>query len=436
MLDLAAKLWYKACASTLEELHHIMDASIPVYVGDNALAQLAGFCQARDIRHTLLVADRNTYPVLGQRVEQILTANGIVVNAVVLPGQEVVPDERYIMEVLLRAGNTAWTYLAVGSGTITDITRFVSHRTRTSFISVPTAPSVDGFAAIGAPLVIANWKRTVPAQPPIAVFGDEATLRAAPRRMIASGFGDMLGKYTSLADWKLGSLVWNEPYNDAIAQRERRALESCVQQAREIGRAEGEGVCRLIEGLVESGLCMVEVGHSRPAGGSEHVLSHFWEMKLLLEGRPPIFHGAKVGVATSMVARRYQVIRDMTREEAEERLEAFGTQEREQEEARIRTGLGALGDAAVVEQEPFLALTPDDYRALKAKILDQWPAIQDVAATVPAPEKIVELLELAGGPTDTRTLGLNDEEVARAQKYAHYLRNRFGVLKLAYMLGI
>ena len=74
-----------------------------------------------------------------------------------------------------------------------------------------------------------------------------------------------------------------------------------MQRAEQIGRAEKEGICSQMMGLAETGLCMLAAGSSRPAGGSEHHLSHFWEMKLLREGRPAILHGAKVG-AESVVA--------------------------------------------------------------------------------------------------------------------------------------
>ena len=111
------------------------------------------------------------------------------------------------MQVLVRADRENRTYLAVGSGTITDITRFASHRTKADFISIPTAPSVDGYTSPSASLVIERLKQTVIAQPPIAIFADLPTLCAAPRPMIAAGFGDMLGKYTSLADWQLGHSV-------------------------------------------------------------------------------------------------------------------------------------------------------------------------------------------------------------------------------------
>ena len=154
------------------------------------------------------------------------------VKTIVLTGAEVVPDEHYVVQVLLEAPVDGRPYLAVGSGTLTDIVRFASHRTRTSFISVPTAPSVDGFTSVGAPMVIGRWKQTVQTQPPLAVFADEMTLRAAPRLMIASGFGDMMGKYTALADWELGAILWDEPFDEAIHRRARRALDKCMANAR------------------------------------------------------------------------------------------------------------------------------------------------------------------------------------------------------------
>ena len=199
--------------------------------------------------------------------------------------------------------------MAIGSGTITDITRFVSHRTGAAFISMPTAPSVDGFASIGAPLIVDGVKETIICHTPTAIFADVTTLAAAPRGLIAAGFGDMLGKLTSIADWRLGQLLWDEPYDEAIAQRTLTAVQFCIDNVESIGAASPEGVRKLLEALLESGYCMLDFGSSRPASGAEHHYSHYWEMKLLNEGRPAIYHGAKVGVATALVAEQYAQLR-------------------------------------------------------------------------------------------------------------------------------
>ena len=94
-------------------------------------------------RFTLL-ADQNIYPILGKSVEAALEQHRLDVNTIVLTGREIIADEYYIMQVLVRATREERVYLAVGSGTLTDIVRFVSHRTKSSFISIPTASSVDG----------------------------------------------------------------------------------------------------------------------------------------------------------------------------------------------------------------------------------------------------------------------------------------------------
>jgi glycerol-1-phosphate dehydrogenase [NAD(P)+] len=184
-----------------------MAFDIPIYCGDKAIPEMIRYCQESDLDRFLLVSDENTHAVLGARAEAALKAQGWDVRTVVLAGEEVIADEEHIVQVLLAAGREAWTYVAVGSGTITDITRFCSHRTRNDFISLPTAPSVDGYTSIGAPLVVRRVKTTALAQPPAAIFADLPTLCTAPHQMIAAGFGDILGKYTSIADWRLGALL-------------------------------------------------------------------------------------------------------------------------------------------------------------------------------------------------------------------------------------
>ena len=178
-----------------------------IYVGHTALAELPAFCRARAFDRFMLVADRNTYAVLGQAAEAALRDQGWDVRTVILQGDEILADAQSMMQVLLNADALPRVYVAIGSGTLTDITRFVSHRTGCAFISLPTAPSVDGYTSIGASLIVDGLKQTVNCQSPLAIFADLAVLRAAPRLMIASGFGDLIGKLTSVADWQLGHLV-------------------------------------------------------------------------------------------------------------------------------------------------------------------------------------------------------------------------------------
>jgi glycerol-1-phosphate dehydrogenase [NAD(P)+] len=413
-----------------------MKTDLPVYIGRDAIPHLIHFCQNRDINRFTLVADQNTFPALGKTVNDALTGEGYDVSLVLLSGEEIIADEHYIMQVLVQVGRQDRMYLAVGSGTITDIVRFVSHRTKTDFISLPTAPSVDGFTSAGAPLVIERLKQTVYCHPPLAVFADLDTLCAAPSPMIAAGFGDLLGKYTSLADWKLGYLLWDEPYDESIAQRTWNALQDCVGRAQAIGEGSPEGVRSLMNGLIESGLCMLDFGGSHPASGAEHYLSHLWEMKLLWEDRPAILHGAKVGVACSLVAGFYEQIKSLSPDQAAERLSQSRIPDRQQEVQRIHQVFGPIAEKVIGEQAPFLEMSQEAFELLKRKIVNHWDDIQKIAYTVPTSQELVGLLDQVDGPATTKALGLSDEEASQGLKHAHYFRNRFTVMKLARILGI
>ena len=407
-----------------------------VTIDDRAVEHLVDFCRANALDKLFLVADTNTYEAQGRAVADALRAGGFDLKQLVFTNEEVIADAAHVFDVLIAAGGEPRTYVAVGSGTLTDITRFASHRSHSQFISVPTAPSVDGFASIGAPLIIHGVKISVYCQAPYAIFADINTLAHAPQTMIAAGFGDMLGKLTSIADWRLGRLLWNEPYDEAIAQRTLDAVQICVDNVDGIGQDEPQAISRLFDALLESGYCMLDFGESRPASGAEHHTSHYWEMKLLREGRPAILHGAKVGVATVMVAALYDQVRALSREEISDLLEAATWPARDAEVARIRAAYDELADGVIADHKAFLDITPEEVEALKRRILENWDAIQAIAAQVPPAATVAELLQRAGGPATAAELGFDDAERDLGFDSGHYLRNRFTVRKLVKVLGV
>lgn len=413
-----------------------MSQNIFIYVGPEAQQQLVDYCRSNQLNRLLLVADDNTTAAAGQALEATLQANGFEVKTARLRGAEIIATESYFVEVMLQAGPPTWTYVAVGSGSITDITRFVSYHTGTDFIAFPTAASVDGYTSAGAPSVIGGFKKTVMCHSPRAVFGDLAVLSAAPQVMTASGFGDMLGKYIALADWQLGHLLWGEPFDQQICDRVYATLQSCVDHADAIGQSTEAGLQALLDGLIESGFCMLDFNGSRPASGAEHQISHYLEMKLIREGRPAILHGAKVGVSSIIMAGLYDQVRRLSREELLDRLEAATLTPAEEHLQTIHTVYGDTADKVIAEQAKFLAVSPEQFDRLKQTIADRWADIQHIAATVPSPAQMAALLQQVGGPTEMQALGLAEAEVAEAVAHAHYLRDRFNVDKLGHIIGL
>lgn len=412
-------------------------STIHVDISVEAVPHLVAYCREKFANLPItVVSDTNTYPVLGQRVRDEMISAGFQVINIVLSGEEVVANEHYLVKVFLSSHTGDQVFIAVGSGTITDITRYVAFRTRNPYISVPTAPSVDGFVSVSAPLIVGVMKETFPTNAPVAVFGDLETLKNAPKAMIAAGFGDILGKYTSLADWKLGHLLRGEPHDTAVEERVRSALNSCVASVDAIASRSEAGIYALMNALLESGLGMLEFGNSRPASGAEHHCSHYWEMKLLREGKPALLHGAKVGFATSLIARQYQRLRNLSREDLLELLEASELQPRDQQVADIeRVYPGAAEDILRIQQ-PYLDMKQDEYDTLKQDILQNWQAVRSILDAVPPPEIITGVLRQLGGASQAEDLCLSESTVQEALLYGHYLRDRFTVMKLSKIIGL
>lgn len=407
---------------------------IHLYLGNETLPELIHYCRERHFTKFFLLADQNTYQALGERVKSALKAQDWDVLSLVYPDPAVVPNEIFIVRALHKLDAAERTFIAVGSGVVTDITRFVSYCNRQAFISLPTAASVDGYTSPSSSLVLENVKTTVITHPPIAIFSDLPTLVAAPHRLSASGFGDILGKYIALADWKMGRLLWDEPYDSAIAERVQKTLDATVAAADEIGRSTPHGIKTLMDSLIDSGICMLDFGNSRPAAASEHYMSHSLELKLLDEGRPAVLHGAKVGMSAVVVAKLYEELRSITKDEALQLLSHAMPPDRQQEETRIRQAYPRIADKLIPEQAPFLALADHGWEQFKQRIADHWDEVQEIASQVPPAAHLAALLRRAGAAVEPAELDLSNAEVYEALRISHYLRNRFTICKLKWIL--
>jgi len=402
----------------------------------NILSLLIQFLHKQDFEILTLVADQNTYPALGGKVEEALRQEGYKMDVVQLSGDPVKPNEIAIVQAMLPADLRNRLYLAVGSGTINDVVRFTSHRLRLPFISLPTAPSVDGFASSASSITLNKLKTTIQCRPPLAIFADLDTLCAAPPSMIAAGFGDMFGKITALPDWIIGRIMIDTTYDEEIAHRSRQALEIVLRQASHFGEDRQADVRAVMEALVEEGFCMLDMGHNRSASGAEHSLAHYWETRLELENRKPLFHGTKVAIGTIFTAQYYQFLRSISRAEAEQRLSKAVPPDPEQEKKLIRTGWGPIADRLIEAQHDFVHVSPAQFENLKRRALDHWDEIQAAAATVPEPDEIRVLLRKVGAPTEPQEIGLTDEDVRGAHLYGRYISKSFTVIHLARMLGL
>ena len=412
------------------------DNNLLFYIGNETIPELLDFLNEKGVSNIVLVSDENEYKALGARVDKKLREANYSVKNIIFVGDEIGADEKYIVRALLPSGESEQIFISVGSGTVTDIVRFVSYRAKSDFISLPTAPSVDGFASNGSSMTIMGYKQTIISKPPQAIFADLDTLCKAPSPLIAAGFGDMFGKYTALADWKLAETLNGDPYEEAIAERSRNARDKVASQASRINEDRENSIKSVMEALYEEGLCMLEYGNSRPASGSEHAFSHYWEMLLLREERPAVFHGSKVGLASIWIAKYYEILRGMSKDEAVLRLKNFQIPNPLIEIQKMKVGYGSLVAPFIIKsQEAYLDQQQDKYKELKGNIIEKWDQVQKVAQGVPEPDEIRQLLKKVGGATEPADLGLVNKDIRDAIEYAQYVRNTFTILNLSQMLG-
>ncbi len=267
-----------------------------------------------------LVADANTYEAAGAAVEEILKANGMYYNTFVFKAPHVLPNAESIGEVLLNfqnlnAKSNIFEYtarpdfiLAVGSGTINDICRITSYRFGLPYGVVATAPSMDGYASAGSPLLHDGTKSTVQATTPKYIVADLDVLKNAPYEMMLAGIGDMFGKYTGMLDWELARDYNGEYFCDKIGADVIAATNKCLENGYKLAQRSPECIKSIMEGFLVTGLGMAFTGNSRPASGSEHIVAHAWELFDIESGKSPHLHGLEVCEATRLIAFMYKML--------------------------------------------------------------------------------------------------------------------------------
>ena len=277
-----------------------------IRVGSGVMQELPGILRDLGASHIFLVADNYTYEAAGRQVEQLLDQAGLAYHKRVFQTETpLVPNEYALGSVLAAMTSQDDMLLAVGSGTLNDVTKYVSARTGIPYVIAATAPSMDGYASTVAPTILDGFKTTLPAVYPAAIVADVDILKDAPMPMLTAGFGDIIGKFTSLADWRLSHQLNGEYYCPEVAGVIEAAVETCAANAKALAQREPQAIQAVTEALILSGLAMGMVGVSRPASGAEHQMAHYWEMDALRRGEEHPLHGNAVGVGTVLAASLY-----------------------------------------------------------------------------------------------------------------------------------
>jgi glycerol-1-phosphate dehydrogenase [NAD(P)+] len=303
--DMAGKAFACSCGRT-----HSVDIN-RILIGKEAWVEAASMCESYRQGTLFLLSDQNTYEVMGSKLELLLQQNHFRYKSFCFTDKHtLIPDEQALGRILVEMGMDTTLLVAAGSGTLNDLARMISSRLGIPYVIVCTAPSMDGYASVVSPLIINGFKTTYDAVYPFGILADTDILREAPLKMIHAGFGDIIGKLTALADWKLSRQQNGEYYCETSVRLVEQALEKCIGNAASIRERDAETINSIMEALILSGVAMGLVGNSRPASGAEHHLAHYWEMDALSRGEEHALHGNMVGVGAVVAASIYQMLKE------------------------------------------------------------------------------------------------------------------------------
>ena len=386
-----------------------------VYVEENATRHLGNILA--DYTSVLMVADENTYRAAAEGAERELCEKKI--TRVIFPGEHIlVPNEDAIERVTAALGD-ADIILGIGSGVIQDLCKYVSSTSKIPYAVVATAPSMDGYASSGAAMITGGMKVTYPAGVPFAIIADTSVIANAPIEMIKAGYGDIIGKYSALNDWRLGALVNGEYLCEYIYGLTYDTVLQVLPLAKKLLMRDKDAMKKLMEALILVGVAMSFATNSRPASGSEHHLSHFCEITGIVNGTEYLPHGIDVLFSTAITAK----IREKLLLEPQFSAPTSITSEGERN-AEIKRVYGPVADGCIELQKKL-----GTYGQSRIQVYtEKEELIKKILSSAPSYDEIIDIIsEIELNIKDFFDL-YTVPHINDAIRYAKDLKDRYTVL--------
>lgn len=339
-----------------------------------------GFFEKIANKTVAVMYDVNTKPYAEEIIAKIQQTKGEVLP-VYYSDEELVPTEDKC-EYAFRIAKNADYVLAVGSGTLNDMAKSISTRLNIPCGVLATAASMDGYCSKGAALMRGGFKVTDEVHTPEDILIDLEIVRNAPKMMTAAGFGDIIGKYTCLADWEMAHAVKGEPIHEEAFAMMKQARTAVMDAFEGLTQCESTAIAKLMDALIVAGTSMAICGNSRPASGSEHHQSHYLEMDFVRRGEKIPMHGVKVAIGTLVSITLYKWLK-------EEKVKFYGAEQ-----------------------------------------------VYQIADGLPSVETIRNMIVKMGCPIRFSEIGVRKETMEEMIEKAYTVRDRYTVLTLIHDLGL
>jgi glycerol-1-phosphate dehydrogenase [NAD(P)+] len=331
-----------------------------VIVGNNILNRVTEVTQRLNLKGpALIISGKKSYNTAGKHIQKLLKQEKIKTQTTIIdtktktaitPTENIEKIEQKITKLKPQV------LLAIGGGTIIDLTKISSHKQNIPFISIPTTISHDGIASPLASIKETNKQYSIIAQAPLSIIADTDIISQAPWRSVISGCGDIIAKYTAVKDWNLAHIENKEEYyGEYAANLAQMSAKLVTKNAKHIQPKNINSLHMILEALISCGVAMSIAGSSRPCSGAEHLFSH------ALDTINPnhAMHGEQVGVGTILTA----YLQKTNWEQIRETLKQIGAPVTAKE-------LGVKKEDVIKALETASTIRPDRYTILHKLQLD------------------------------------------------------------------
>lgn len=392
-----------------------------IVIEDSLEGREAELVASLKLGHRLaVVGDQATYEAMGARIASALRELGPVETIVLERPHADMAEVRSLTEKLRGFDGV----VAVGSGTVNDLCKYVTGLDGRRYCVFATAASMNGYTSSTASLTLdSGLKVSLPSHTPAGFFVDLKVSAAAPPFLAASGFADCLARSVAQTDWwmshrLLGTAYYQEPYTIQAADE----IE-LNKRAGNLPKGDIEAMGYLYRVLTLCGLGISFTGISHHGSMGEHQISHYIDC-FAGARHPGSLHGQQVGIASLSMARLQQQMLAADRPSSirATNIDVAGMKRRFGEEV-------ALQCLAELQQKAF---DRDGAVAFNRKLDDSWPELRrELAAfTIPVDE-MKRLLSAAGGATTAAELGVPIDFYREAIVHCREMRNRFSFLDIA-----
>ncbi|MGF1924664.1 MAG: sn-glycerol-1-phosphate dehydrogenase [Bacteroidia bacterium] len=408
-------------------------------IGWNILAEVVDLLNEQfPNRKTVIIADPTTYRVAGEAIFNLLESASIAqLPPFIYTDPYLYAEYTFVDQLVDFLSTNDAIPIAVGSGTINDLTKLAAHLCSRQYLCVATAASMDGYTAFGASITANGAKQTFNCPAPQACLADIAIISKAPKEMTAAGYADLFAKITAGADWILADRLKIEPIDDKAWSIVQGGLHHALSDPEGVRRGDSDAITKLVEGLMLGGFAMQWSKSSRPASGAEHQFSHLWNMENHLNKGEHISHGFQVSIGTLAITALYELLLETNVQELDVNLAC--------EQWPDQTNADAIA-LKKFEGTDFPEIGLQETRAkysTKIELSEQLNLLKTdwVQIKMQLQKQLLPLAEskrrlaLVGAPTEPEQIGISREKLRETFISAQFIRRRYTILDLALRTG-